>query len=129
MGPGSFRNTIDDHVGDHNHEKVKGMGKLTSYDSHALYSFFSGIIFKRRKAKALEEYVRHFDAYISFTDSLLKKKDYAAKWKAEVEAWEQQQQEIIEALRDRSKKMPVKLPSPYRLVKTREYLTLLSFEL
>lgn len=43
MGPGSRRDTIDDHMGDSNWKKVTGLGKLLRSKNHSIISFFSWI--------------------------------------------------------------------------------------
>ncbi|THU99859.1 hypothetical protein K435DRAFT_658235 [Dendrothele bispora CBS 962.96] len=69
MGPGSHQDTLEDHIGYWNWNKVINMGDLL----------------KKRLTKAVAEYQRHYDSWVEFTQG---QKKHALKWKVMVDEFE-----------------------------------------
>ncbi|KZP23155.1 hypothetical protein FIBSPDRAFT_952228 [Athelia psychrophila] len=70
MGPASFRETIDDHFGDWNHQRIVGLGRLL-----------------RRKIKdAVEARDEHIEEFYAFSDTIVATS--VIEWTSMVEAWE-----------------------------------------
>ncbi|THU80788.1 hypothetical protein K435DRAFT_694964 [Dendrothele bispora CBS 962.96] len=69
MGPGSHQDTLEDHIGYWNWNKVINMGDLL----------------KRRLTNAVAEYERHYDSWVDFTQGQRKN---ALKWKVMVDKFE-----------------------------------------
>lgn len=88
MGPGSRRDTLDDHFGDCNWRKVTGMGALKVIHSPHYYLMLSSIAaaFLRKMEEALDAWAEHVPAFQEF-DSTLPEAS-TIEWTRLVKAWE-----------------------------------------
>jgi hypothetical protein len=86
MGPGSRRDTLDDHFGDWNWKKTIGLGKV--FHSICLTSTnpFAGKLLLRRISTAVSEAAEMTWAFDQFSSPLESKEIEC--WKAAVESWE-----------------------------------------
>jgi hypothetical protein len=86
MGPGSRRDTLDDHFGDMNWKKVCDLGLSSSLLlSLPILTDKSGASLLCKIALAVPERNEHVHAFHELSDSL---PDSTAKWRDDVEAWE-----------------------------------------
>lgn len=88
MGPGSRRDTLDDHFGDYNWRKITAMGMFFIYD-FVVISFITPLIaetFLRKMTEAVDERTKHVVAFEAFDSSL--PVEETAEWTRLVQTWE-----------------------------------------
>lgn len=87
MGPGTRRDTLDYHFGDHNWQKVTSMGEsLVSTESEMAYLSFQGTSLKRKMLSAATDMAEHAIAHGDLTATI--PIDCVESWTAAVKAWE-----------------------------------------
>jgi hypothetical protein len=94
MGPGSRRDTIDDHLGAWNWKKTTLLGKPSFVILRICFMFMTdddvGISFLRKVKEAVTESNDRHHLHDQFTNGLLESisPDMLEQWKTEMEAWE-----------------------------------------
>lgn len=88
MGPGSRRDTLDDHFGDWNHKKIVAMGKFIPcyYKRSALIYSVAAPTFLRKIKTAVPERADHVWAFEELTANL--QPESVAEFTVAVETWE-----------------------------------------
>jgi len=88
MGPGSRRDTLDYHFGDHNWRKVTGMGKYCNqHTSNALLMYLTkGASLHRKLLSAATDMAEHTISHNELSSTF--SKEILDSWTNQVEAWE-----------------------------------------
>jgi hypothetical protein len=70
MGPGSRRDTLDDHFGDYNWRKIANIGNKFCYNSPSLLMSFIAETFSRKSLEATKAREEHVAAFLEFDAAL-----------------------------------------------------------
>jgi hypothetical protein len=126
MGPGSYRDTIDNHLGSQNHRKNIGLGACSCFTALTVSPLTpgAGTTLGTRFVTAKTELRKHAQALSDFNDAL---KDDALpnKWRRQVIEWEEDQERVRSDIQA-AKSAKEKVASPYQMKKTRTFIALMS---